>query len=883
MVPLREKAEKAEREEMNSLKGIRFRGEFRDYQRRVLEGAPRFLNDGKINIVAPPGSGKTVLGLELICRLGEPCLILSPTTTIRDQWGERFESGFLPEGSALSAWFSDDLTTPRPLTSVTYQALHAAMEEEAPRMDLPALMRERGVRTLCLDEAHHLQNEWQRALERFLTELPELTVISLTATPPYDADPPEWARYTAVCGEIDEEIFVPELVRAGDLCPHQDYLYFTYPAEEELQALAEHRRRAEAFVAGFFGTPLFSALPARLRDFSPAGLDRLYRDAGGAIALLCLLRAGKAEVPPRLIRAMTGRQGLPRLTAARAERAFDFLLSGELCAEEEKEALRSSLKEAGLWERGRAALDLNEGLRRKLISSAGKLSALPEILRCERAALGGELRMLVLTDYIRRESLSWVGTDRAFHEIGVVSLFETLRRAAPDLPMAALSGSLVILPLRCGALLPGEVSCTPLGDTGYASFSFGSNRDKVRAVGELFGRGEVRVLVGTKSLLGEGWDSPCVNALVLASFVGSFMLSNQMRGRAIRVDPSRPQKTANIWHLVTVEPARVVKKGTEKLSALLSGEDGSGDSADLQTAVRRFRCFIGPNYETSAIESGMERLTFVRPPFDRRGVAEIDRRMLAAAGDRAALREKWEKGLGGKGKTAVAGEAEISQKPTRFAMLNVLHLVLVSLIWSGLCAGLLRGLILSGSSARPFGILLACLLTAGFLWAGEKLCRRIVVHLSPMRSAKTLARCVLETFQEGGLIGPEAALAVECDEQGVAAEFSLKNASVHEQNLFAQAAAELFSPIRNPRFLLIGRGLPGFRYACSLACPSAIGEDKKLAGILAARLKKNMGRMEVVYTRTEKGRALILKCRNRSLVTLNRRFLDPRQKVSRWE
>ena len=230
----------------------------------------------------------------------------------------------------------------------------------------------------------------------------------------------------------------------------------------------------------------------------------------------------------------------------------------------------------------------------------------------------------------------------------------------------------------------------------------------------------------------------------------------------------------------------------------------------------------------------MERLTFVRPPFDRRGVAEIDRRMLAAAGDRVALREKWEKGLGGKGKTAVAGEAEISKKPTRFAMLNVLHLVLVSLIWSALCAGLLRGLILSGSSARPFGILLACLLTAGFLWAGEKLCRRIVVHLSPMRSAKTLARCVLETFQEGGLIGPEAALAVECDEQGVAAEFSLKNASVYEQNLFAQAAAELFSPIRNPRFLLIGRGLPGFRYACSLACPSAIGEDKKLAGILAA-------------------------------------------------
>ena len=52
------------------------------------------------------------------------------------------------------------------------------------------------------------------------------------------------------------------------------------------------------------------------------------------------------------------------------------------------------------------------------------------------------------------------------------------------------------------------------------------------------------------ALLGEGWDAPCINTLVLASSVGSFMLSNQMRGRAIRVDSAQPQKTANIWHLV---------------------------------------------------------------------------------------------------------------------------------------------------------------------------------------------------------------------------------------------------------------------------------------------------------------------------------------------
>ena len=70
----------------------------------------------------------------------------------------------------------------------------------------------------------------------------------------------------------------------------------------------------------------------------------------------------------------------------------------------------------------------------------------------------------------------------------------------------------------------------------------GSQHDLVTAVTQLFQEGLIQVVIGTKSLLGEGWDAPCVNSLILASFVGSFMLSNQMRGRAIRVWPEDPDK-----------------------------------------------------------------------------------------------------------------------------------------------------------------------------------------------------------------------------------------------------------------------------------------------------------------------------------------------------
>jgi len=59
---------------MTGFEKVQFRGSFRDYQRRVLENADQYLKDGKINIVAALGSGKTVLGLELIRRLGSPCI-----------------------------------------------------------------------------------------------------------------------------------------------------------------------------------------------------------------------------------------------------------------------------------------------------------------------------------------------------------------------------------------------------------------------------------------------------------------------------------------------------------------------------------------------------------------------------------------------------------------------------------------------------------------------------------------------------------------------------------------------------------------------------------------------------------------------------------------
>ena len=128
------------------------------------------------------GSGKTILGLELIRRLASPCIVLSPTTAIRQQWGERFKDLFLDNAEDFSLLFSNDLHQIKLVNSITYQALYTAVDKiSAPEdedidcsdVDIFAAMREFGIKTVCLDEAHHLKNEWQKALEKFITNFEE--------------------------------------------------------------------------------------------------------------------------------------------------------------------------------------------------------------------------------------------------------------------------------------------------------------------------------------------------------------------------------------------------------------------------------------------------------------------------------------------------------------------------------------------------------------------------------------------------------------------------------------------------------------------------------------------------------------------------------------
>jgi len=864
---------------------FRFSGAFRDYQQKALDQAPKYLADGRLHIVAAPGSGKTILGLELIRRLNAPALVLSPSVTIRQQWGERFTEGFSRDPTLAEQALSYTLKAPGLITSVTYQALHAAYNrkisdeevetddgktghaetEDYTAFDLLKTVKRAGIKTICLDEAHHLKSEWQRALEGFIgTFQGDVVVIALTATPPYDSTLAEWNRYISLCGGIDAEIFIPQLVKQKTLCPHQDYIWFSYPTKEETETLADFQARALACVNGIIASPAFAGAVRVLQNFE-AMEEQIFTNPDEFAAILALAEKAGLPVPKKLVKLLPP----PQFSLETAQAALGFMAaSPALFGEKEAGEIKAVLQKGGFLNGAQACLTGDKKIQRMLASSMGKLAGIDRVARAECEDLGDKLRMLILTDFIKKEALPLVGTDAALNVMGTVPIFESVRRAVGDkAKIALLAGALVLVPNEIIGKIQGDFKAKPLPSAPYSELMFpGSNKNKVAALTQAFEAGLINILIGTKSLLGEGWDSPCINALILASFVGSFMLSNQMRGRAIRTNKHDPKKTANIWHLVTVEP---------------TGETGKVVSGDYDTLQRRFLGFLAPAYSGESIESGIARVDIVQPPFDEAGFAGINAKTLELAAARESMAAGWDATLGKFTRPQVSDTCEVPRKarPARFLLVNILAVICWAVATGLLLAGLLTASFLSESPALS---VLCWVLTAVLVALLLTNLKRLLNFISPKRTVKTLAGCLLKAMKKLNLIESKGArLSMRTAAKGYA-HCMLTGASAHDNEVFGKAMGELLSAIDNPRYVMVKRyRFPkALSYANSYACPAALGANKESAQVLAGFLKKQAGQFELIYTRSAEGRKHLTKCRQRAYLNRNRVFLKRRKMVN---
>jgi superfamily II DNA or RNA helicase len=903
-------------------KEIKFKYSWRKYQQRVLDDLQDHLTDEYLHVIAPPGSGKTVLGLEVAIRLNKPTLILAPTIAIRNQWIQRFCELFL-QTNFTPDWISRDIRSPKFMTVVTYQGLHAACnnwrideeeldceEEETEETNgngkatsfnldnIVSRLKAKKIKTIVVDEAHHLKNEWWQTLTKVKEKLDPI-IVGLTATPPYDVTTTEWQRYIDLNGPVDTEISVPELVIEGDLCPHQDYVYFTIPTKQENQSIVDFRQNIEKLFQEIKNDGIIiKAIEQHPIWQTPTEqLDWIYNNLSYYSACLIFLKANNKEIPETHLEVIGDNKfEIPKLDYEWIETLLDFYLYKEKeyfkTFEEHQKTLENRLRRYGAIERRQINFSYNKRVTGFLTSSISKLNGIKEIVDFEYKNLGNNLRLVILSDFIRKEFyINTPDNNLELNKIGVIPIFEKLRRENNEnKKIAVLTGSMIIIPVSAYPAFEAKAAKHGVSQINSNPVPFDSNyllisqteqlkHDIVYIVTQIFQRGEIEVLIGTKSLLGEGWDAPAINSLILASFVGSFVLSNQMRGRAIRTQNGNGDKTGNIWHLVCIDPTSPT----------------GGDDFDL--LKRRFRSFVGVSFKDEpGIENGIGRLNLPENIHHKEEAEKKNIEMFTLAGDRENLKQRWKEALA----TGVNLVEEIKipfpeereYKTVKSIYLDKTIKNLLATLGSGLLGFGLESLQGLGRVARNIKttqdlyVLLAILGTIGMAIFGRQTYKAMKLYFKYRDISKDIQQigdALLISLVKAGAIRTDVLkLKVETSVDNLGAVYChLDGGTTFDKSTFINALQEIIAPINNPRYVIIrkNRFMLFVKQKDYHSVPEILGRNKNLSEHFQSQWERLVGACDLIFTRTIDGRKLLLKSRVKSLAA---QFEDKVEHVNKW-
>lgn len=866
---------------------LEFKGTWRSYQQKVLDNFDTYGQDRKYHIIAAPGSGKTTLGIELIRRINRPVLILAPSITIKEQWYRRIYEAFLINQEDCGKYLSKNIKEPKLITITTYQALHSAMNhycgelvetndefknvEEVDYRDFDVIEKLKvcELGTLCLDECHHLRSEWWKALEQFKKSFSQLYTVALTATPPYDDNLTMWTKYMDMCGDIDEEIMVPELVKDGVLCPHQDYVYFNYPTKQEKQLIKIFEENGDQLLHRLLESQSFiAAIESHCFFHEIVSDDEILEKPEYLSAMLIFLNTVGINYSGKYQK-LLGFKKLEKLSLKWLEILLQGFLYDDLGSyqvdENYREELIKELKSKGLIEKKKVTLQVNQAIEKTLINSMGKCESIKEIVFHEYENMQSELRLLILTDYIRKEYQRALGDEsKDVNNLGVLPFFEQLRRETKqrnsNLRLGILCGTIIIIPIEARSALEEIVQdkdkitfyqIDRLND--YLQVDVVGNHHFItEAISELFAQGYIHVLIGTKSLLGEGWDAPCINSLILASFVGSYMLSNQMRGRAIRVFKKNPNKTSNIWHLVCVKP----RDNT--------GYD-YGDSEDYKMLSRRMEHFLGLHYQYDTIENGIGRLSAIKMPFNQTNVKKTNQAMLKLAAQRDNLKERWQHSLAVYDKIEIVDETEVQDKYITAVMFNDALRMLIIIAGAGIIGAILCLSLVLKYTGYLIGVFYVSIFVLVLILQSKK----VYTLANPLGRLNIFGQGILSALNKTNQLD-SFNNRIETDSMMASHVIYLRGGTGHDKALFAKCVNEFFAVIDNQRYILYNHKRKG-KLDAYFVVPESFAKRKEDALLFGEFMKPFIGNYEVIYTRNEMGRKILLEARANALANKEER------------
>lgn len=745
--------------------------------------------------------------------------------------------------------------------------------------DLVQNLKDNKIKTIVLDEAHHLRAEWWKSLCEVINSLEGIKVVSLTATPPYDVEENEWKKYEEVCGTIDAEISVPELVATGDLCPHQDYVIFNMVAKAELKEIKEIRNNIDIFINSLRQNQEFIEMikSNKVMNEWKSNEELILSNAKYYGSIIIFLNSVGVNIDKKLVNLLSNGATIPKFSKKWAE----ILLKNVIYIDKENYLqdyeqlimnIKKQLEILGCAEKRNVYLkDVNK-IRKLMASSVAKMDSIEQIVEKEYGSLKENLSMVILADYVRQDFIDY--NMEGINKLGVVPIFRRLLSKNICSNIAVLTGKLKIVPRSLIPYIQEQLKIMEVDDNGIFS---GLNIDNdyvvikgskkienaiVKIVTESINLKKINIVIGTVALLGEGWDAPAVNSLILASYVGSFMLSNQMRGRAIRKSKEQ-NKTANIWHLASIAKM----------------DDGSIDFSDFETLKRRFKGFVGIGYQEDVIQSGIERLSIIDLQILKTNYAKINETMYKFALNRELMSERWKKILDIFGGTDIkmvdklGGNFEINRK--EFVTLDFKKMVLSVLITFFI--------LLITQSIVGVNIYWTVLLFVEATYYIIKMIR----HLNPTYYMKQIGKAVLNSMVQSQKLVTNKQLVtnvvekIEDMDKKVFYKTYLKGATVYENNLFIKSIREIYSKVADTRYIICVQKQKKLCKDTYFNVPSIFDADKKEATAFFREWNANVCKGELIYTRSKEGRRFLLKARKNSM-SYNEAFFE-RKEASKWE
>ncbi|SDS61158.1 Helicase conserved C-terminal domain-containing protein [Nocardioides scoriae] len=531
--------------------------------------------------------------------------------------------------------------------------------------ELVETMREAGPLLLVLDECHHLLEVWGELLREVLAELPDAQVLGLTATPPEAMTAAQATLTAELFGPVLHEARIPALVKAGALAPYAELAWLVEPTPDESDWLAAQATRfaeltADLFDPAFGSTTLPVWLQQRFAVDEAAQVGWAEHAAREPALTDAVLRLAHHDLLPLPEGAVLRERHRERPGPDDWRLLMDDWLRGCIQPRAEGdgehadgdravlEAVRRTLPSIGLaWTRhgvrpGRGTVD------RVTARSRAKEQAAAAIVGAEGASSGERARVLVLCDHERatattRRRLSdgpseELASSRTPEPAG--SATGVLTTLLADPASAALDPVLVTGRTVAGSeetlhrlvewlrrshpMLAGGMSVDLEGEVPRLVGRWSSGQ-WVAHLTRWFDEGGTRCLIGTRGLLGEGWDAPCVSTLVDLTTVTTPTSVVQTRGRALRTDPSDPDKVALVWSVVCVYDGHVA------------------GAADWQRFTRKHRGYFTVDEHGAVVDgvAGLDSSFSEHHPPPREDFDALDARMLQRAQDRAAVREAW--------------------------------------------------------------------------------------------------------------------------------------------------------------------------------------------------------------------------------------------------